>query len=84
MSAAALAAVQGVVNSTPPGGTAHYSDSIQAIHNVPGVISVNVPFTDFRRYGESSGTAHDIVEAPDTVPNLAAADFTVIFNLITL
>ena len=82
LTAAVLAAVQGVINAVAPGGTAYYSSVIQAIHNVPGVISVNVPLGDCRRYGQSVGVVEDIVETPNLYPSLAAADFAMVVNLI--
>jgi uncharacterized phage protein gp47/JayE len=81
---AVIAAAQGVVNIVWPGGTAYLSSVIQAIHNVLGVISVNVPFADFRRSTETAGTAHDITEQPNAYPSLATADCAVTVNLVPL
>lgn len=70
-------AVKAAVNGVGVGQTVRYSAAIRAVHGVDAVVSAAIPFADFRISTEGSGTAHDLVMAPQTYPSLLDANLTV-------
>lgn len=74
--AAVAQALQTYVDGVPLGGTAYMSQAAQAVLAVPGVASVDLPFSAFSLYGRSGATDVSMVAA-DSYPALAAADTTV-------
>lgn len=82
LAALVIDAIRGVVNAVGVGEKLYYSDTIQAIHDVAGVLSVNVPLADHRKYSASSGTAGNVAMAADRYASLDAVDVSVAVVLI--
>jgi uncharacterized phage protein gp47/JayE len=70
-------ALKAVVDDAAVGQTIYYSNAVTAVHDVTSVVSAGIPFAQWRKFSEGSGTAHDIVIAAGKVGGLADADITV-------
>lgn len=77
LAATVKAAVQAVVNGGDVGAKVRYSRAVTAVHAIDDVVSVGLPFAQFRLSGETSGTAHDLPVPPTEYASLADADVTV-------
>lgn len=72
VAAAVKVALTAYADSLPVGGKVYQSLAIETIRAVPGVLTVNVPLTTLCLH--SAGTVGDVTIAPDSYPQLAAAD----------
>lgn len=61
LDAAVTTAIEEHLAAHGVGETVYYSRTAEVVRSVPGVLSVNIPFTDHRMTGEADNTAHDLV-----------------------
>lgn len=66
---------EGFVEKVGVGNTLYVSELIEAIHALPEVVSMTIPFTKLALYGESG--AGNLVMGPDQYPNLASGDLVI-------
>jgi uncharacterized phage protein gp47/JayE len=77
LTAAVKAALLSVVNAVGVNATVRASEVVKAVHDVPDVVSVNVPFTDLRKSTATDNTFGDISCGNVAYPSLTEANIAV-------
>jgi uncharacterized phage protein gp47/JayE len=76
-------AIMGYVNVRTVGERALLSRVINLLHQIPAVISVGLPVTDFRLSTDLVGTAADVVPLSDSYVNLVASDLSIAISTLS-
>lgn len=82
LTANAKAALKATVENTGVGEKARYSIAIQGLHAIPEVVSVGIPFNDFRKASDPDNTVGDIDPGSNRVLALPDGNITVAVSLI--
>ena len=83
VAAAVRAAVRAIVNAAGVGVKVYASDVVRAVHDVPDVVSVNVPFADLRLFTATAGTFGNLTPGSTEYLKLDDADVTVAVTVLT-
>lgn len=73
-------ALKQLVLAAGVGEIVRFSKAVQAVHAIPDIQSVTVPFMDFRKTSASDNTCGDVTPGPGAYCTLVDADITIVIN----